>query len=880
MRFSIGAVTLSEAGLVLLTAVLAGTAAAGDDPTGRGLFCCVDVLLPSEGDLAVKPTVLPTRSDPIEVNKIRTQVGAGGAASTGWFALPLCEEGKRKAPGEMRYHAVVLEVLADGEPVDETELVVRLAVSETGTESANELRERVKGHVITLLLDEGKIPTAPSRARLLSEHVKTLRAALDEAGYKAPPRFERMRLQGELNLTRFGPPELTHDPGLLGQLGEILMLVGFNNSNLTGFQAAAGAMPFFMGRNFLLSKPTLYGPADPARQEAIRAYWQEWVASYEKEGRVVPPILKIGDEIEFIPTEALEESPRFREIMRGAAVAVAGGDDPRALGLTSWEELEPVWVDPEAGPDAVPTENRLMAYITTGARNIATAEMYAVNTQALHEASNGTVRTTVNLLGVLYGGGYSAQAWWQATPDYFRLADAGAVDELQIQGMSSHYPPVGPLCMSIIMPVIAAQAAGRNAAVEAEMMHFACRCEPAAYPNAFMSSFIHGIKYITIYRFGLRASGWEWADSPEKMLAVARLARIAARLEPYVAGARRPGPEVAVLFAESSDLWQHHPLSASKGDLRGTCFALRMGGVPVHFVREFMAVQGELEQYRLLFAGQRNVSRAAQRAILGWVRKGGTVWLTPGALTYDEADRPCEILNEALERQIVWEADENHRDAGSEFGRWRGLGRVTWDEEGLAPIPVAFWKQTVRGAAPCVARYENREPAARRAKLGRGQVVALGFHPAFSYCARAAQARQTRQESDFIRGKPEDIGGVTRVGALHWISPNAEAHALFMHAVAEAGVDVPVSTDKPNIDVGLLSRPERAAILLANYNPCPVGRVTVSAELPRRYGKVQLLSGEAERLRWIGDNVLEVTVPLNDIQAVLLDARGDSGQSD
>ncbi len=829
--------------------------------------------------LRVAPRVLPSRQRPI--NLAPQPLAPAGDIPGGWFAadwhrLPLKLEDD---PGRMIYHAVMLELRSGDRPVDAADVVVQISREPKATGALAQIRAAFEGSTNTFYIPEGPVRDAPRRARWIADHIADLAEALAAAGYDRPLDLRGVTVEAELNLQRFRPPELTYDPRLRQALGAILAQVGCNRSNYTGYAAAAEHFDGYLTRYHLSPDHPVYAVPDESMRKALPAFWSDYSARFDDDGifagRPLPAVLKLGDEISLLrPYEAVRPSSRFAQLLREEAIALTG-DDPTALGLDDFSKLAPPPTIPTragGGPDGVPDDQRQRVYLALRALNRATAEMYATNTQAVHMHVGESIDTTVNLLGVLYGGGYSALAWWHKTPDYFRLADAHALDRLQVQAAVPFYPPSGPLTMSMMMPGLAKQAADRHPAVEAEVMHFGARVEPGAYPHVFASTLGLGIGHITTYRFGLRATGWEWYDQPAKVVAMAEVNRMVHRLAPYVVDAERPAPGVAVLHAEASDLWDHPADSVSKATVRGPYFAMRFAATPVDVLREYMLERDELDRYRLLFVGQRYVARSAQRAIAEWVHAGGTLVITPGAMTRDEAARPCAMLDELTGDGLHWRDDPQRPSRGNEFDERETLDHVTWRAPGLGPIPVVFRREVVGGTGQVLGRYENGHAAARRVSLGGGRIVALGFHPSFSYLRGAARSRSAWRELTLRAGESESITGATREGAPYWLSPNASAHDLFKLLAAQAGAMPVVEVNRANIDAQLLIRPERAAIVLADYNLRPAGPVTVRARLPRRYPHVHDLAGRPLDVTWLNETTAQVIVALDEAQAITFDA--------
>jgi len=372
---------------------------------------------PDIGPSRIEATVLPTRERPIHLEpQALTVADHNGIARlvSPWQTFRVLHD----AHGRIIDHALLLEMSGAAEPIPEADLIVELAEEPGEPDKVLRLRQRTIGTINTVLIPGGVSTAAFTGSRWLSEHLNDLEAALRDAGFDRGVDLGGFEFEAELNLQRFAPTPLTENPEHLAQLGRILEWTGFNRSNATGLRTHRDHFEKYLTRHHLTTDYPVYRPTDPAMLESLSAFWEAYRDRYEVGGEFadlpLPTMLKLGDEISLLgPTDTLETSPRFAELFREEAVIVTG-DDPGRLGLARWDELTiPAFpTRHDGGPDAVPEAQRLAVYIALRARNRATAEMYAANTRAVHEILGGEVDTTVNMLGVLYGGGFSSLAWW------------------------------------------------------------------------------------------------------------------------------------------------------------------------------------------------------------------------------------------------------------------------------------------------------------------------------------------------------------------------------------------------------------------------------------------------------------------------------------
>ncbi len=807
---------------------------------------------------------------------------------TKWFPLDVTGE-------EVPYSGVTLhlEPASDGQALRQFEkqlerihMELELAV---GTEPStfdeiHRLRPILAhGNGVPFYYEAGDLDGTPERAAWLKDHITSLRAALVDAGFTEPVRIDprHMRLGINLSNHRFGEGRygmLSYDPDFYWLYGDLFALAGYNIGTRGRMRELYENHPYF--HHNMVKVATGHRSVAPntlpdrvSIPESLDEKYRKMAERAREGDGLVPIWRKLGDEI---GVDRFEDTPRAREVLEREARIVTN-DDPAVLGLNGWNQLKPV--AHTNNPDEVSSADRLRYYATLRARNVLTAERYAVESVAVKKHLGPDVQTQVNMLGPMYYGGYSARFWYRQTPDYFRMGEIGAVDVLQVQGLNSAYPPGGPITLSLLSPKVAAQAASRNPNVEPELMHFAPRTPPEAWPHVVFSTLISGVSNIDWYRFGPRATGWEWFDTEKKMLAHAQLARKLKPLAPYLVEADAlPEARVGILWAESTDLWQRHPRSYSKSELRSTFFALRLSDIESDLIREYMVENGELDRYELLFAAQHNVNQRVQRAILSWVKAGGTLVLTPGAMTHDAANRPTDLLADALKPAIVRGGNGPDQQASGEFSEFERLGRVRLVEEDEAnrQLPVFFHRETVGGRADVLADYvDSGEPAARITSLGGGQIVVLGFFPGHTYAADSARAERAERASGqaIDEKKNELVSGTVRTGSPYWLSPNENARKLFVDLARRVGIKPTVRVNVSAVDAGLHVQEERAAILLANWRPGSAGEVTIEAPLPERFrgASARTLTGQPVRLDWSENGRVRLTVPLQSVQAVRID---------
>src|SRR5262249_54284190 len=147
--------------------------------------------------------------------------------------------------------------------------------------------------------------------------------------------------------------------------------------------------------------------------------------------------------------------------------------------------------------------------------------------------------------------------------------------------------------------------------------------------------------------------------------------------------------------------------------------------------------------YRVLYLADRHVSRAASKAIAGWVAAGGRLFATAGAGVVDEVNRPNEGLRELLgvEEQALEEAEGPPVVfAKQDLPLARPLDTVAWrtrvfgGAEAVLPVLGVRSRITVKGAQ-VQGKFTSKGggPAVTLRRAGKGSALYCAFLPGLTY---------------------------------------------------------------------------------------------------------------------------------------------------
>ncbi|MHB0936227.1 MAG: beta-galactosidase trimerization domain-containing protein [Armatimonadota bacterium] len=284
--------------------------------------------------------------------------------------------------------------------------------------------------------------------------------------------------------------------------------------------------------------------------------------------------------------------------------------------------------------------------------------------------------------------------------------------------------------------------------------------------------------------------------------AMARAHRMIAKAEPVLWPGRRPPTPVAMLYPRSAQLWDTKGVADRTnvrvdtrtadylGEVYGQFRALQRLNVPYDYIEEIDLTADGLKPYRLLYVTAPNVPEEGQRALVEWVRGGGTLVTVAGATTADRYNDPCNALNEAI---------------GLRLAPWQrmnvpNIGELAISAEGAG----TQGKLTARGSLGMVEAHQGKvlstfadgTPAVILTPLGKGQVLHYALFPGMSYISQ-----------------PE---------MLSWLSLPIE----------QAQIDPPVKV-APDVDMEapLLTSGAGTAVTLLNWGRQPQDKLAVSVRV-------------------------------------------------
>jgi len=334
--------------------------------------------------------------------------------------------------------------------------------------------------------------------------------------------------------------------------------------------------------------------------------------------------------------------------------------------------------------------------------------------------------------------------------------------------------------------------------------------------KAFLS-IAHGAKSITFFNYGPWYVNTSDSQShrPEIYKAIKKVTFTVGAIDKNLMETTPARGDAAQLWSEASDVWnmfEDNPFGKERVYLN---LLLRHCQYRIDTVSTY-DLDTVLNNYKLLFVSDSHLERKYAPAIEKWVKNGGTLFLTAGALQFDELNRPLGLR-------------EKLGLANNTLKLVQKSGRASFDMTKLKPLA------TYKGIPLTVG---VTQPLEQQLKHGKGTIIEWGYFPGISYIGQAKQA----------------------AGAPRSILNFPEAHR---HLIKRAPLPVKprISSDNYLIETGLLEGKAADMIVLSNWSGKQLKTELTLNDVPayRKFNAsgVKLLKSRREN----GKLILTLSVP-------------------
>jgi hypothetical protein len=601
-----------------------------------------------------------------------------------------------------------------------------------------------------------------------------------------------------------------------------------------------------------------YCNPDVAKMKARAA---EQAADFKKAGGDPRQILfaeltdePTGQPLEFIAKDA-SYALAFREWLQRL------GKSPADLLVKDWDEVKPVTA---AERESAPA----LYYFSQRFRTRALGDFMVVQREVLEEAYGATLPTLANFSdGAIYTGNFYAQG-----VDYFELLDAP--DQNAIWGEDWANGASTCQCASYNIDLMRAAARRRGQTIAHHLIAHAGR-KPWDVKLKGTSEAARGVKIFNNFCYGPTWNSHEggpyfrthlWYGKPETWTANAALVHEIGAAEDLLVDAMPAKAKTALLYSSASDVWSLGVNLAYGFDRMHTWLALAHAQVPVDIVHESQAAAGELSDYDVCYLSGRHITADAATALKAWVASGGTLWMTAGAASADEYNRPLHTLDELLPARRGDCTDlQAQQGSGKTLRSLAVKDRVSgWAGENDS-AEVLSVRQTLepKDGAEILARLQEDSPAVVRGTFGKGKVYCVGFLPGLSYIKPALDSKFALEER--AAAEPNSLSTDEKEllarSANPWEFP-AKVRELLLLPVREANVAQPITASVPLVDAVYMTHERGLLIPLANYMNRPIADLRLTVRVPRPIARIESAVRGSVSFETSNDEV-RLTLPLD-----------------
>ena len=409
--------------------------------------------------------------------------------------------------------------------------------------------------------------------------------------------------------------------------------------------------------------------------------------------------------------------------------------------------------------------------------------------------------------------------------DWFDFFESGAMNLAQTEDWcneSGDYEVVGFLVDFI-------RGAARRWGQDVSVLDIICGRHPWEVTAKAFTEIGHGAKSIRFFGYGPHYYGLEYSASqnPEIYPAIKSVTYPVGAVEDVLLDGVQPKGDLALLFSVSTDF--HMRL---KGEGATKCGKERIWedlllsnlGYAVDIIDE-NGVKDFLKDYSFAWAGDFYLKRDALQPLVDWISGGGTLFMSAGALQYDEFGRTLGF-DEAV-----------------------GLVREKFDFQATSTEKVGG-EVTLCGVAKvtdgkAVAAFDSGNPSVYEYPLGKGKVVFFAYLPGLSYkmsgwtCSHK-DGRKPICASDNLYGAPmrEQVGEV----------------------MVKSGASKTCFTDNPRVEAHLFRGKSADAVVLANWNVGGTNDVSVTIPNAPAFKSVSCCNAACAELSRTEDGRAVITV--------------------
>jgi hypothetical protein len=385
---------------------------------------------------------------------------------------------------------------------------------------------------------------------------------------------------------------------------------------------------------------------------------------------------------------------------------------------------------------------------------------------------------------------------------------------------------------------------------------------PTLTAMKYYERIMRGCTMFETYSYSPRGNQVSWLEQPETILTLARLNRDIAAVEDILVGGKVLPAKVALLYPNSSIVWD----AVAPRAAQGLYTALLQAGIPVDILTEQDLVDGYAKGYEMIFGVGRNIRPDALNALDNFIQTGGNVvWSAP-----DIRDQYDEPIAKGAE---IFGAKSLVNEANTSPGRWlyelpnaKAIDTVKWDGKDCS-IYGQKSKIEPLATSQTMATFSDGSPAIIKTPRGKGMVYLYGFAPGFSYMKAGFNGDNTAlatalcandNERNLATFPAKNIANAIKVSA-----PMISARAVTNGVKAFVGL--------VDYGIGAVGRATKNlpqnSVDLPTMEPYPITLTIACTPKPKKVYGVR--SGDVS---WkYANGAVQVQVPLRGVDMIVLD---------
>lgn len=327
----------------------------------------------------------------------------------------------------------------------------------------------------------------------------------------------------------------------------------------------------------------------------------------------------------------------------------------------------------------------------------------------------------------------------------------------------------------------------------------------------------HGARSMGFFRYG---PGWTGASDSMNHIrdiypAIKAVTLCTGAVEDHLLDGKTAQGDAAILLSVTGDVWNILSFNNVFGKERMYLSLLLLHcGIRTDILSE-QDIVSELPKYRMLFVTDQNIRKEYAKPLLDWVKKGGILYMSAGALMYDEYNRDLGFdIGAGISRGNFYHPKPKEKSLLEDKSIATDKGR----------IGISSGMQTVaNGNILCF--NEEGKGVISEFSLGKGRIIFCGFFPALGYVL--SDSKKVENSAYSHREYPE----------TH--------RSLMKDFIRTAGIVPKVSTDQPMVEATFTESAKADVITLSNWNFSELDTV-VTLNSPVRYKSIRSIAGKTD----------------------------------